>query len=61
MIETTNFTLTDEFERFLEVLLEVLMTRVRGRYLPVRDTSLLVVARQLWGDVQHSGGAEGAQ
>lgn len=47
MIETTNFTLTDEFERFLEVLLEVLMTRVRGRYLPVRDTSLLVVARQL--------------
>lgn len=53
--------LTDEIERFLEVLLEVLMTGIRGGYLPVRDTPLLVVAGQLRGDVQHPGGAEGAQ
>jgi len=47
MMKTTNFTLTDEFERFLEVLLEVLMAGIRGGYLPVRDTPLLVVAGQL--------------
>lgn len=60
-INGTLAALTDEVERFLEVLLEVLMAGVRGGYLPVRDTPLLVVAGQLRGDVQHPGGAEGAQ
>jgi len=53
--------LTDKFERLLEVLLQVLLAGVRGGYLPVDDTPLLVVAGQLRGNVQHPGGAEGAQ
>lgn len=57
----TNRTLTDKFERLLEVLLQVLLAGVRGGYLPVRDAPFLVVAGQLRGNVQHSGGAEGAQ
>lgn len=35
----------DEIEGFLEVLLQILMSRIRCRYLPVGDASFLVITR----------------
>ena len=44
--------LTDELDRLLEVLLEVLLTAVVGRQPLVFDPGLLEVKRHVWCDVK---------
>lgn len=52
-------TLTDKVEGLLEVLLDVLMGRIAGRYLHVLE-ALQMILGTLAGNVQHTVGAHAA-